>query len=354
MQYSDPMSMTKYIFFLSLILLIQTTPSFSQAQLSENAFRRIDSLINTKNTKPFNGVIIIASAGKILYEIHNGSPVPGQKTPFKETDQFVIGSVSKQITAALVLRELDKNRLNLQDPIRKYLPELAMSWADTVTIHQLLTHTHGITALDEPLAYPAGSQFNYSAIGYQLLAKIVAKTSGKSFPELSNDLFLICGMTNTFDSNLKRHKKLVNGYIEKEDGKLHTEISPLEEFTPAATFISTARDLVLWNTALHSGKLLSPETYKLMITPYANRQHVFLGKTDYGYGPTITNTNGLLQIGQTGYIPGFVSMDYYFPQTKTSLIMLENTAWSLNDLSKTFSYHLQALKFLKEALISNQ
>ncbi|MBB5635426.1 CubicO group peptidase (beta-lactamase class C family) [Pedobacter cryoconitis] len=343
------MPFNRFSCLLLLILIVRSTPSFSQS--AAPAFQRIDSLLKAKSSKPFNGVIIIAKEGKTLYENQNGSPVPGQKKLFKETDQFVIGSISKQITAVLVLRELDKKRLNLRDPIRKYLPELEMPWADTVTIHQLLTHTHGITALNEPLAYPAGTKFNYSTIGYQLLAKIVAKTSGKSFPELSDELFITCGMENTFDSNLKKHKRLVNGYIEKENGKLHLQTSPLKDFTPAATFISTARDLVLWNTALHLGKLLSPETYQLMITPYATRQHAFLGKTDYGYGPTITTTDRLLQIGQTGYIPGFVSMDYYFPKTKTSIIMLENTAWSLDDLSKTFSYHLQALKFLKEALL---
>ena len=215
-----------YSFLLALTL--QTFSVFGQAQFLEKAFPRIDSLLKIKSDKPFNGIIIIAIDGKIAYERQNGSPVPGKKTPFNETDQFVIGSVSKQITAVLVLRELDKHQLNLQDPIKKYLPELTMSWADTVTIHQLLTHTHGITALDEPLAYPAGSKFNYSTIGYQLLGKIAAKTSGKTFPELSNELFILCGMKSTFDPNLKKHQRLVNGYIEKEDGKLHLEKSALE------------------------------------------------------------------------------------------------------------------------------
>ncbi|QNK62875.1 beta-lactamase family protein [Pedobacter sp. PAMC26386] len=342
------MSFAKLHYYLLLTLLI--LPHICPAQ-STDLFQRIDSLLTANNPHPFNGTILIAKDGKIEYERNTGSPVPGKKAPFGENDQFVIGSVSKQITAVLVLRELDQHHLQLQDPVRKYLPELEMSWADTVTIHQLLTHTHGITALDKPLAYPAGSQFNYSAIGYQLLGEIVAKTSGKSFPELSQELFLACGMKNTFDPNLKKHKKLVKGYVEKEDGKLHEEENPLEEFAPAATLISTARDLLHWNNALHNGKLLYPATYKLMITPYATRQHIFLGKTDYGYGPTITDTNGLIQIGQTGYVPGFVSMDYYFPQTKTSIIMLENTAWSLNDLSKTFNYHLQTLKFIKQALL---
>ncbi|RAJ34359.1 serine hydrolase domain-containing protein [Pedobacter cryoconitis] len=345
------MSFPKLSHFFLLALTLQTIFFAGQAQSLEKAFPRLDSLLKVKNNKPFNGIMLIASDGKIVYEHQEGSPIPGKKTPFNENDQFVIGSVSKQITAVLVLRELDKHNLNLQDPIKKYLPELTMPWADTVTIHQLLTHTHGITAVDEPLAYPAGSKFNYSAIGYQLLGKIVARTSGKPFSELSNELFLLCEMKNTFDPNLKKHQRLVNGYIEKEDKRLHLEKSPLDEFVPAATLISTARDLVLWNTALHTGKLLSAVTYQLMITPYSTRQHVFLGKTDYGYGPTITASDNLLQIGQTGYIPGFVSMDYYFPQTKTSIIMLENTAWDLNDLSKTFSYHLQTLKILKETLL---
>jgi len=84
-----------------------------------------------------------------------------------------------------VLREFDKGNIDLFTPIKKYLPELTQSWADTVTIHHLLTHMHGISQLDKPTTFKVGTQYSYSQIGYELLAKIIERTSGKSFAELS-------------------------------------------------------------------------------------------------------------------------------------------------------------------------
>ncbi|HEX9513956.1 MAG TPA: serine hydrolase domain-containing protein [Puia sp.] len=68
------------------------------------------------------------------------------------------GSISKQITAVLVLRAYDQGKLRLQDTLRRYLPDLKASWADSITVHQLLTHTHGITYLDQPLRNGLHSQ----------------------------------------------------------------------------------------------------------------------------------------------------------------------------------------------------
>jgi D-alanyl-D-alanine carboxypeptidase len=88
------------------------------------------------------------------------------------------------------------------------------------------------------------------------------------------------------------------------------------------------------------------ETYQLMLTiqPNAVRQHPVFGRTLYGYGITVDEKDGLLQVGQTGYSPGFVSMNFYFPATKTSAIIVSNVAYDAeNDLKKTFTYHTRIL-----------
>lgn len=98
----------------------------------------IDSLLNVYSTKPFNGIVLITQNGKVVYSKVCGYSDLDNKTPLKISDQFVVGSVSKQFTAAIVLQEYDKGLLDLYIPIKKYLPDLTESWADTVTVHHLL------------------------------------------------------------------------------------------------------------------------------------------------------------------------------------------------------------------------
>lgn len=307
---------------------------------------KIDSIISAQTSKSFNGTILISQNGQVKYSKTVGYSDLENKISLKQNAQFIIGSISKQITAVLVLQEFEKGHLKLDIPIRNYLPELTQSWADTISIHQLLTHTHGIRQLDKPLVFIPGTQFAYSQIGYHLLAAIIERTSKKSFSTLSTELFEKCKMKNTFDPDLQKHKNLVKGYT---DGKITNEKESLQNFVAAGSFISTANDLILWNENLFGGKLLSIETLKLMESKQkgAKRQHPIFGTTDYGYGITIDAKENILQYGQTGFAPGFVSMNFYFPDSKTSIIILENVAYDTDDIVKTFRYQTEILKILR-------
>ena len=267
-------------------------------------------------------------------------------------DQFVIGSISKQFTAVLVLREFDKGNVDLFAPIKNYLPELTQSWTDTVTIHHLLTHMHGITQLDEPTTFKVGTQYSYSQIGYDLLAKIIERTSGKSFAELSKNLFEECGMKNTFHPDNKEYINLVKGYTERENGKIEFETDTFQNYVAAGSFLSTAEDLNIWNKKFYSGKLLKSKTMKMLKTKQngAVRNHPIFGITEYGYGITVDTKETILQFGQTGFAPGFVSMSFYFPKTQTSVIVLSNVAYDTNDLKKTFYYPTEILKIIRNEM----
>jgi D-alanyl-D-alanine carboxypeptidase len=96
--------------------------------------------------------------------------------------------------------------------------------------------------------------------------------------------------------------------------------------------------------------VLKKKTLKLMQTPQpgAVRNHPLFGETFYGYGITVAVENEQLRFGQTGFAPGFVSMNYYFPQTKTSLIMLSNVVYGGDDLKKAFEYHLKVLELYQK------
>ncbi|MDR1200439.1 MAG: beta-lactamase family protein [Tannerellaceae bacterium] len=144
-----------YIFITFLLAIGSVSISCKQTKKeSVTLVNSIDSLLAANSTKPFNGIVLIAKEGKTEYLKMTGFSDFDTKTPFKIDDPFVVGSVSKQFTAAVVLQEYDNGRLDLHAPIRTYLPDLSESWVDTVTIHHLLTHTHGIVSLDKPTLFP--------------------------------------------------------------------------------------------------------------------------------------------------------------------------------------------------------
>jgi len=328
---------------------LRTNHSASSTQSTPGP-EAMEAFLSAPSKKPFNGVVLVAENGINKFSKVFGSPEMGQIASFKFDDQFVIGSISKQFTAVLLLREYDRGRVKLNVPIRTYLPELTESWADTVNVHQLLTHTHGIVALDKPLSFRPGSQYAYSQIGYDLIAKIMEKTSGKSFAAQSAALFKKCGMLNTFHPSTRGYQNLVSGFKEVK-GKILPEGDTFENYVAAGAFISTAHDLSLWNKCFHEGKLLSSSTYKLMTSkhPGAVRNHPLFGTVDYGYGITVDTQDGILQLGQTGYCPGFVSMNFYFPRTKTSIIVLENIVWDEGNLNQSFFYHSELLKMVRNS-----
>lgn len=338
---------------LSLLLCFFQTTIFAQ---QKTVFSKIDSILLSKRDKPFNGVVYIVQNRVDVYTKTLGEADFEKQIPLAVDDQFVIGSISKQFTAVLTLQEVDKGNVNLFTPIRNYLPELDQAWADSVTVHHLLTHMHGITSLDLPTAFPVGTQYSYSQIGYDLLAKIIERTTGVSFAERSETLFQQCGMENTFHPDVKKYDKLVKGYTENSKGELERDSQTFKNYVAAGSFISTASDLIKWNTLFYNGKLLEKNTMSALLTKQkgAVRNHPIFGITEYGYGITIDTKDGIVQLGQTGYVPGFVSMNFYFPESKTSLVVWENVVYDEEDIKKTFYYHTQVRDALRDQLKPNQ
>ena len=250
----------------------------------------------------------------------------------------------------MILREYEKGKIGLNDTIDKYLTEINQPWTKLVTIHQLLTHTHGIVDLDKPLEFEQGSQFHYSQLGYELLARILQKVTGKSFQNLSTELFDQYGLKNTFHPNNKAYKNLVKGYEESESGTLEYTENSLDNYVAAGSFISNVQDLKKWNQLLYSNNLVKKETLELMKTKYSTRVHPIFETVEYGYGLLFKDGEQNIQIGALGYAPGFVSACYYYPQTKINLVILENTANNLDDFKKTFIVHTEIMELIKKRM----
>ena len=119
--------MIRSIHLFSLVTLLFSAAASGQQLSLKDLSSTIDSFLQTKTIRPFNGVIIVTQNDKVVYEKCAGYADFALKTPLTLKSQFVVGSVSKQITAVLILREMDKEKLDLHTPVRKYLPKLQPS-----------------------------------------------------------------------------------------------------------------------------------------------------------------------------------------------------------------------------------
>lgn len=297
------------------------------SQQKDDYSAKIDSLIKDTSIRPFNGVILITQNGKTKYSKAHGYANFDKKTPLKLSDQFEIMSNSKQITAVLLLREVEAGNVDLHAPIKKYLPYLTQTWADTVTVHQLLNHTHGIIDTEKPLLFKAGTEFKYGNLSYSLLGKIIEYSSKKSFAENAEELFKQLKMNNTFCYSKDKTQKLVSGHFNKDNAFEVLDSAQINSNSmPANGIVSTVEDLAIWNDNLHKGKIIIPEIYVLMITYNTLAQHNVFGqdKIGYGYGIRVSDNVMPTYLGHTGLGDGFTSVNLYFPDSDVCLIVLEN------------------------------
>jgi len=319
-------------FILSSIVLFSS--SFLFAQKKNNYASQIDSLISVSNPI-FNGAVLISKNGKTVYNKVYGFTNFETRKYLKSDSQFEIMSNTRQITAVLILKEAEQGRIDLQAPIKKYLPQLNQTWADSVTVHQLLNHTHGIVDLKKPLAFKPGSDFKYGDLGYSLLGKIIESVTKKSYYEVANSFFKELKMKHTLCLSAAPIKNLVSGYVNNNNAfKLVSKTMITIESTSSNGIVSTAGDLAIWNENLHKGKLLQPESYQLLFKYNITAQNSFFGpeKIGYGYGFRIVDKEPVRYVGHTGLGDGFSSVNLYFPDSDVSLIILENQMNQNRDL----------------------
>ncbi|MBE8726721.1 serine hydrolase domain-containing protein [Flavobacterium hungaricum] len=321
------------IFRLFTILFLLTNCILS-AQKNDKISAQTDSTLLVSSPK-FNGTILISKNGKAVYSKAVGFADFDKKTPLKLDSQFEIMSNTRQFTAVLILQEVEKGKIDLQAPIKKYLHNLKQSWTDSITVHQLLNHTHGIVDPNKSLAFKPGTEFKYGNEGYPFLGMIIESVSKKPYAVMAEALFKKLKMNNTFCYSKDNTRNLVTGYMNDKDAlekAANSLITP--EKVPSAGIISTANDLLIWNNNLHKGKILKPETYQLMLQYNILAQHNVFGteKVGYGYGLRIVDKESPKYYGHTGLGNGFSSVNLYFPESDVSIIVLENEMNANSDL----------------------
>lgn len=344
----------KLVFFIISTFLIDYS-SFGQKK--DDYTSQIDSLIQTTNPRNFNGVVFIQQNGKMKYAKAYGYSDFNKKTPLEINDRFSTMSIAKQITATLVMREVEKGTIDLQVPIRKYLPDFKYSWADTVTVHQLLNNTSGLQSdnLDKPLKFLPGKAFSYSNIGYYVVGQVLEKQSHKSFEELVAALFKLCKMSDSYYPSVPSSPFLTKGHTIKADNtfRLNEQISFNSGQFFGSHLIVSAPDLAKWNECLHNGKLLKLSTYKMMTRYSITNTHQLFGDKPigYGYGLRINDQDSVMEIGHTGFHPdqGFTAVNLYYPNTKTSVIVMENQA--NEDFGIAYYFEQEIRKIVKRSAL---
>jgi len=257
---------------------------------------------------------------------------------------FQSGSIGKQFTATLVMMLAEEDKLGLDDPVSKHIPETPAAWKD-ITVRHLLTHTSGISnALyqtmdmrkdyteDEllkeimaiPLDFPPGTKWNYSNPGYVTLGILIHKVSGKFYGDLLREkVFGPLGMTTArviseadIVPNRADGYRLVKGELKNQDW-----VSPTLNTTADGALYLTVHDMAKWDAALYSEKLLKRASLDLMWTPVKLAD----GKTaPYGFGWQIGDTRGHRAIRHGGAWQGFTAYITRFVDKKLTVIVLTN------------------------------
>ena len=288
----------------------------------------------------FNGSVLVARDGKVLFSKGYGMANAEWDVPNTPRTKFCLGSITKQFTATVVLMLERQGKLKVEDPVSKYVPGAPAAWKK-VTIHHLLTHTSGIPSFtsfpdyiktmtlpspaaetvkrfrDKPLEFEPGSQFRYSNSGYVLLGYLIEKITGQSYEELVGKwIFGPLGMKDTgYDHPERILKNRASGY--SNAGKTLANARYLDMTIPhaAGSLYSTVEDLLIWDQALYTEKLLPAKVLERMFTPF---------KDNYAYGWMVRTENNRQVIGHGGGINGFSTMIVRIPQERLFTAALSN------------------------------
>jgi CubicO group peptidase (beta-lactamase class C family) len=332
------------LFTLLIVALLTATSAFAQQNV-----KQVDALMKQYyDYGKFNGSILVAEKGKIIYEHGFGMANMEWSIPNQPDTKFRIGSVTKQFTATLILQLVEEGKIKLDGKITEYLPDYRKDTGERVTIHQLLNHTSGIPSYtDRPdfmaqvsrnpygitdfvkkfasgdLQFEPGSKFSYNNSGYSLLGAIIEKVTGKSYETvLAERIFKPLGMTNSgYDNYAPLIKHRASGYQKTPDGFVNAAYLDMSIPYAAGSIYSTVADLFKWDQALYEGNILSAESKKLMFTP---------GLGNYGYGIRITDEplgksdQKIRIIGHGGGINGFNSLLMRAIDKKQTVIILDN------------------------------
>ncbi len=299
----------------------------------------------------FDGAVLVAENGRVIYKAAFGLANREWNIPNTVDTKFMIGSVSKPLTAMLVLVQVQKGLISLDKTVADYLPAFNGKPAGAVTIRQLLSHTSGIPNydimpdffpnvsrryferndyiklyMDSSLAFTPGTKYNYSSWGYFTLGHIVEKVTGKSYADaMKEDVYDKLGIKNSgsyYHTQIVRNR--ATGYDYSPGGYTSADFRDQSNTMGTGDIYSTVEDLYKFHLGITNHTLINEKLTADMLTPG-------IKPADYGFGWfnknfKYTNSDSVVSNFHLGMTEGFISFLLRIPSTNSMIVILCNSS----------------------------
>jgi len=330
----------------------------------------VDAAFSTWTSTTPGCAVGVSVDDRIVLERAYGMADLEHAVPNRPDTIFEAGSVSKQFTAAAILLLAEDGKLRLDDPVRKYVPELP-EVAAPITIRQMLQHTSGlrdwgnvawiggwprgtrvhthahvldILGRQEALNFAPGTRWSYSNSGYNLAAVIVSRVAGESFAEFTRKrIFEPLGMTRTSwrDDFTRIVEDRAVAYA--KSGDRYVLDMPFENVHGNGGLLTTVGDLLRWNRNFTTLEVGGPEFARAM---QASGQLEGGGETGYGLGLGVGRYKGVTETRHSGTTGSYRAYLARYPDPRVSVAVLCNAG----DSMPRDSLHAVADLYLADAL----
>lgn len=348
------------------------------AQNGDRYTQRVDSIF-AQWARPGSpgAAVVVVREGRILFEKGYGYANLEQGIPVTPATVFDLASVSKQFAGLAIAMLVDQGRIKLTDDVRKYIPELH-NFNDTIRIDHLVHHTSGIRdwpgtlgmagwRMDDVIAFDQilrfayhqrtlnfvpGAEYTYSNTGYNLLAEVVRRVTGKSFRAWTDEnLFRPLDMTSTHFHD--DHQMVIPGralgYVRSDSG-FRAASNNLTALGSSSLY-SSARDLAKWMTNFDDAKVGGQSAMKLM------RTHGRLNngsQIPYAFGISHGVYRELATLSHSGGWAGFSTFVLQLPQKKMGVVVLANTGVNVSAAAHTIAGIFLESEMSAQAAVTSQ
>ena len=302
----------------------------------------MDTLMSRYRGEVPGASLLVVRDGKVIVRRSWGMADLESRVASTPGTNYRLASVTKQFTAAAILLLAEDSKLSLDDAVGRWLPSLPAR-TRSVTVRQLLTHTSGIIDYEDVIPdgvsaqlhdadvlklleaqdstyFPPGTSYQYSNSGYALLALIVERASGMSFPDFLHDrIFAPLGMSTTVAHrdgvSMVAHRAF--GYTLRDGMWTRKDQSITSAVLGDGGIYSSIDDLAKWDAALYDSRLLSNESRKLAFTAHTDTDDA---DVKYGFGWRITGET----LWHSGETSGFRNVIVRFPAQRLTVVILTN------------------------------
>lgn len=337
------------------IIITLLTLLISISLHAQEQVKQIDSIVNSKLSSDAPGLFVgVVKDGKIIYEGYKGLASLQHNVKADANSRSNIASTAKQFTALMTLNLALKQKLSLEDDIRKHLPKLYPNVKDKIKIRHLLNHTSGVRdfydlmsiqqepwwtreGLDnddaiellekqEDLAFKPGSRYMYSNSGYTILTSIIEVASGEDFHEYSGKFFKNLGMNNT--TFLKNYMYVIPNqalpYSDWGNG-VWQQYPMITNLYGDGFLFTTLKDQLVFEKAIQNAKFNNNRLLIESQKPIPNSEI-----TTYGFGLELENRLNYKSVHHSGGTGSYHSQTIRFPEEKLTVFVMSNNSnlWS--------------------------